>query len=164
MLRGMLRDAERTSNSNGHSSADDPIFQVLHKLRDRYHGKSITTRQLLEVFAEDLPPSLRYEGRKSLDWFYEGWVKGTAVPRFELQSAKYVDRGGATLVSGMILQKAAPKDLVTSVPVYAFVGRRQVFLGRVFAEGPETPFRLNAPPGARRVVLDSDQTLLARSK
>jgi hypothetical protein len=99
---------------------------------------------------------------KSLDWFSEGWVKGTAVPILQLQAVKMTDKKPGMVVSGTILQKEAPKDLVTSVPVYAVVGQRNVFLGRVFVDGPETSFRLNAPAGTRRVVLDPEQTLLAR--
>ncbi len=164
MLRCMLRDAERSSNSGARDSRTEPIFRVLAKVRDRYQGRSITTRELLDAFAEELPPSLRYEGHKSLEWFYEGWINGTAVPRFELQAVKYLDKAQTTVVSGTILQKAAPKDLVTSVPIFASINGRSVLLGRIFAEGPETPFRLSAPLGARRVVIDPRQTLLARLK
>lgn len=159
MLRCMLRDGEKSTNPTS-----EPIFRVLNKVRDRYQGRAITTRELLDVFAEDLPPSLRYEGQKSLAWFYEGWISGTAVPRFEVQAVKYLDKGQGTVVSGTILQKSAPKDLVTSVPVFAYINGKSLSLGRVFAEGPETPFHLNAPLGARRVVLDPEQTLLARVK
>jgi hypothetical protein len=164
MLRCMLRDGERSANPAAQDSGAEPIFRVLDKVRDRYQGRSINTHELLNAFAEELPLSLRYEGHKSLDWFYDGWISGTAVPRFELQAVKYVDKAHATAVSGTILQKAAPKDLVTSVPVFATINGRNVFLGRVFAEGPETPFHLTAPIGARRVVLDPAQTLLARLK
>lgn len=158
MLRCMLRD------SQGSSTGEEPIFRVLRNVRERYQGRSISTRELLGVFAEELPPNLRYEGHKSLDWFYDGWVNGTAVPRYELQSVKYVDKNAGTIISGTILQKAAPKDLVTPVPIYASLAGHNVFLGRVFAEGPDTAFRLTAPAGARRAVLDPGQTLLARVK
>ena len=123
----------------------------------------ITTRELLRVFEEDLPPSLRFEGKKKLDWFLEGWINGTAVPHFELQGVKYLPQGNATVVSGMLLQKEAPEALITSVPVYAVVGgKTPVLLGRVFADGPETAFRLTAPVGTRRILLDPYQTVLAR--
>jgi hypothetical protein len=62
----------------------------------------------------------------------------------------------------MILQKDAPKDLVTPVPLYAAHNGKLTFLGRVFADGPETPFHLSAPAGTRKIVVDPEQTLLAR--
>jgi hypothetical protein len=48
------------------------------------------------------------------------------------------------------------------VPVYAVVAGRSTFLGRVFADGPETTFHLSAPAGSRKVVLDPYHTLLTR--
>jgi hypothetical protein len=169
MLRFMLRDAERTSGTRVRSEGkegepDEPFVRVLRRIRERYQGKPITTRELLQAFEEELPPSLWYEHHKSLDWFYEGWVNGTAIPRFELHGVRYSDKPGSTTISGVILQKDAPDNLVTSVPLYGSVAGKAVLLGRVFADGPETPFHLTASPGTRRVILDPDQTLLARSR
>jgi len=68
-------------------------------------------------------------------------------------------------VSGVIRQKDAPEDLVTSVPLYAVVaGRAPVLLGRVFADGAETPFRLSAPAGTRKLLLDPKGTILTNPK
>jgi hypothetical protein len=168
MLRNMMRDAERRSGSKpaagGSPMPDEPFLRALRKLRDQYQGRSITTRELVHVFEEELPPSLWYEDRKSLDWFYQGWVNGTAIPRFDLQGVRYVDKAGSTTVTGTILQKSAPKDLVTSVPVYAMLAGKSMLLGRVFADGGETPFRLTAPAGTRKVVLDPNGTVLSRPK
>jgi hypothetical protein len=52
--------------------------------------------------------------------------------------------------------------LVTPVPVYATVAGKNLLLGRVFVDEAEAPFRFNAPPNTRRVVVDPDQTLLTR--
>ncbi len=166
MLRTMLRDAERSRR--GHSAnltdaqADAPFLRALGKARERFQERAINTREFLQVFEEELPPSLRYEGRKSLDWFYEGWVNGTALPHLELQSVKYAPKPGGTAVSGTLVQKDAPQELVTVVPVYAVVAGKNVLLGQVFADGAETSFHLSAPPGTRKVVLDPYQTLLTR--
>jgi hypothetical protein len=111
-----------------------------------------------------MPPSLYYEGHKSLDWFYQGWVNGSAIPRFRLQNLKFTDHAAETLVSGTIQQGEAPEDLVTSVPVYAVTSKKTMFLGRVFADGPETPFHLKAPAGTRKIVLDPEQTVLTQVK
>jgi hypothetical protein len=169
MLRSMMRDAERTSGADvrgdgKNAPPDEPFVRALRRIRERYQGKPIATRELLQAFEEELPRSLWYEHHKSLDWFYEGWVNGTAIPHFELHGVKFSDKTGSTTVSGVILQKDAPDNLVTSVPLYASVAGRLVLLGRVFADGPETPFHLTAPANARKVVLDPDQTVLARSR
>ena len=166
MLRTMLRDAERTSS--GHSAnlsdtqADALFLHALNKARERFQERAINTREFLQVFEEELPPSLRYEGHKSLDWFYEGWVNGTALPHLELQSVKYPQKVGGSVVTGTIVQKDAPQELVTVVPIYAVLAGKNVLLGQVFADGPETNFHLSAPQGTRKIVLDPYQTVLTR--
>ncbi len=165
MLRSMLRDGERERTHSANlpdAQADAPFLRALGKVRERYQERAISTREFLQVFEDELPPSLRYEGHKSLKWFYEGWVNGTAVPHLELQSAKYTQKPGGSVVTGTIVQKDAPKELVTVVPVYAELAGKNVLVGQVIADGPETSFRLSAPPGTRKVVLDPYQTVLTR--
>jgi len=166
MLRCMLRDSESVSHSrNERANPDEPFFRVLRKLRERYAGRSIGTRELVQGFEEELPRPLWYEKRRSLDWFLEGWINGTAMPRLEAQEVKITSHERGTLATGMIAQKDAPDGLVTAVPVYAVTaGNARVFLGEVLADGPETPFRLSVPLGTRKIVLDPRQTILTTLK
>jgi hypothetical protein len=163
MLHSMLRDAEpHPTARRTHAATDDLFLLDLRRVQERYQGKAISTQELVQAFAEELPRSLWYEDRKSLDWFLQGWVNGTAIPRLQLKNMKYTDRRDSTTVSGTIVQSDAPQDLVTSVPIYGTVEGRRVYLGRVFADGPETGFQLRAPAKTRKVVLDPERTLLAR--
>ena len=167
MLRNMLLDAE--TNRDAHSGrpafdSEEPFVRSLRKVRERYSEKALSTRELFAVFEEDLPKSLWYEGHKSLDWFVQSWVEGTALPRFNLQNVKYVRRANGTEVTGTLQQKDTPQDYVSAVPVYAVSGDQKVLLGTVLADGPETSFRLSAPAGMRRIVLDPYQTLLSAPK
>ena len=154
MLRTMMRDAA--------GGSDEPFLHALKKLRDQYQEREMTTSDFLRVMAEELPDSLRYEDSKSLDWFLESWVKGTAIPRLELKDVKLSGRGAGSVVTGKILQMDAPDELVTSVPVYGNTGKVQVLLGRVFADGKTTSFRLPAPVPIKNVVLDPFDTVLKR--
>jgi hypothetical protein len=164
MLRSMMQDGHLGKESSL-TGVEEPFMKSLRKLRERYSGKAISTRELLEVFAEDLPPSLRYEGKASLDWFLEGWVNGTSLPRLELQDVKFALKANATMGTGVIRQKDAPEDLVTSVPVYAVVsGKAPVLVGRVFADGAETPFHLSVPAGTHKLLLDPNETILTSPK
>ncbi len=164
MLRYLLREAEQSEHSGTVRQADEPFVRGLRRARERFQGKPMTTRDLVQVFEEDLPHSLWYEGQKSLEWFYQGWINGSAVPRFELKNLKYADKSGSTSVSGSILQLEAPPDLVTPIPLYASQGGRNVLLGQIFADGPETSFRISAPAGTRKVLIDPNHTLLSRNR
>ena len=168
MLRTMLNDAQRLQSKKASGNpvpVEEPFVRALRNIREQYQGKSITTAELLQAFAAELPPSLRYEGKQSLDWFLDGWINGTALPKLELKSVKLASRGAGVTASGMILQKEAPNDLVTSVPVYALIsGRQPILLGRVFADGEETSFRFSVPAGTHKIVLDPYETVLSYPK
>jgi Peptidase family M1 domain len=174
MLRCMMRDSEagfhsRKGRGNTEVNSEEPFFRALRKLRERYAGKSMSTQELMQGFEEELPRPLWYEGRRKLDWFLQGWIEGTAIPELGVQDLHVSEKAGVTAVTGVIVQKDAPEDLVTAIPVYAVTsGNVQVYLGEVLADGAETTFRLSAPgrvPGeVRKVVLDPKQTILSAPK
>lgn len=159
MLRTMLRDASRTpANPTG----DDTVFlSILKNLVQRHKGSELTNAEFEKAFEEVLPRTLWFEGRQSLDWFFDGWVNGTAFPQFEVQGTKFKGVGAARNVSATIRQMGAPFDLVSSVPVYGVEGDKQIYLGRVFAEGDSTQFTLKAPVGVTSLVLDPYGTVLS---
>ena len=171
MLRYMLKYGELADARSGRGDSGfdggvpEPFVRGLRKLRERYSGRPITTRELLAVFEEELPISLRYENKKSLQWFYDGWIDGTAMPRIAIKNVKVLPKRNGLQVSGIVEQKDAAKDLVTAVPLFGIManGGKQ-FLGIVFADGAENPFRITAPAGIKRVVADADQTILTQTR
>jgi hypothetical protein len=156
MLREMFRDADREN-----ADPDARFFQVLRNVRERFDGRAFSTQDLQRALEDALPNSLRYEGKKSLAWFFDEWVNGTALPHFELAGVKFTHKNGRQMVSGTLIEKDAPDTLVTSVPLYAkSQSGKPLYLGRVFAEGLETDFHMPAPAGARGLVIDPYQTVL----
>ena len=85
MLRTMLNDAAKQEKKPDGAATDELFVRALRKARQRYEGKMMSTRELLDIFAEDLPTALKYEGQKSLDWFLDGWVNGISLPTLELK-------------------------------------------------------------------------------
>jgi aminopeptidase N len=158
MMREMFRDASRTPEDP--EGSDTVFLTLLRNLYERYKEKEITNADFEHALEAVLPRSLWFEDRQSLDWFFDGWVNGTAFPRFEVKDAHFSTKTGKPIVTGTMVQLDAPDDLVTSVPVYGAVGQNKVYLGRVFAEGPETRFTLSAPAGIKRLILDPYQTVL----
>ncbi len=158
MLRTMFDDTAAKTGQN-----EDLFLKALRALRERYAFKEATTRDLEKVFEEYLPASLRYDNRRSLDWFFEGWVNGTAIPSLSMKDVKINKQGTRWLANFTVLQQDAPDDLVTSVPIYAVLGdNRRVYAGRVFADGNVTKSRLTVPVGTRKLLLDPLNTLLRR--
>ncbi|ABF43276.1 peptidase M1, membrane alanine aminopeptidase [Candidatus Koribacter versatilis Ellin345] len=161
MLRSMLQDGTRASRGKTKVSGDDLFIQALRSVLQKHRDGPMTNDDLREAFEQVWPESLRFEGRKSLDWFFDGWVNGTAIPALEVSGLKFAKQGTEEFVSGVIHQKDAPDDLVTSIPVYSQNGERFDYLGRVFAVGNDTRFRLPSH-GGHKIVLDPFHTVLTR--
>ena len=164
MLRCMLEDGVRTSRTKSKLTGDELFLQILQTLLRRHQNAGMSTDDFRRAFEEVLPDSLRFEGRKSLDWFFDGWVNGTAIPTFDVSAVKFSKVNEQSYVTGVIRQHDAPYDLVTSVPVYAQQGETLDYLGRVFAVGEETRFRLRTRGPLRKLVVDPYHTILTRPK
>jgi hypothetical protein len=166
MLRELLRDAAATGRGRARDArdTDELFFKALRNIleQNRYHV--VGNAELQKAFEEVLPPASQYEGRKSLDWFFDEWVNGTAIPHLELADVKIALRGGRMVATGKIVQKEGPKTLVTCVPIYAqgAAPAKPSPAGRVFADEEETSFRLNVPPGTKKLLLDPNGTILSR--
>ncbi len=148
MLRTMLRDASRTpANPNG----DDTVFlSILRNLVQRHLGGELTNADFEKAFEEVLPRSLWFEGHQSLDWFFDGWVNGTAFPQFALKATKFSGTGASRHVSGTIQpdwRAARSRDQCAGV----WRRRRQADLPRPrFRRRGPTQFTLRAPAQVTR--------------
>jgi len=156
MLRTMLRQA-------GDGKSDALFFAALKDLLARSDNHKISTRDLQLAFERVMPTSLEYEGRKSLDWFFDSWVNGSAIPQFTLESPRITPTQSGVKITGAIHESFAAKDQVTAMPVYA-IGKDggSYFLSFVFVDEEKTEFTLTAPAGSKALVLDPENTLLRR--
>jgi hypothetical protein len=177
MIRHMLRDAAAvapqrpprgrpaTSPVTDASSANDPdvlFFRFLRRVHERFSGKVISTKDFQQLLEEELPPALRFEDRASMDWFFDGWVGGVAVPKLSLAKQKVTQSlTGGSSATALLQQRDAPELLVTSVPIYAEgADGKLTFVRRVFADGEETTLKLTVPEGTTKLVADPYHTVL----
>jgi hypothetical protein len=157
MLRTMLRQA------SGQNNDDTVFFQALRNLLSKSAGRKISTRDLQAAFEQVLPPSLFYDGQKSLDWFFDSWVNGASIPKFTLEGVHLSPAGSGVKVRGTIHEEFAAKDMVTAVPLYSVdVAGTSRFLAFVFVDEDKTEFELNAPAGTKQLLLDPENTILRR--
>ena len=155
MLRELFREGDHSSDP------DATLFSVLRGLQHDYAGKQMSTTDMQHAFERALPKSLYYEGKPSLSWFFDGWVNGTAMPHYELTNVHFTRRGTIVHVSAKLLQKDAPAELVTAVPIYAELAKGDSrFIARVFADGEETAFTLSVPAGTKKLLIDPRGTIL----
>jgi aminopeptidase N len=137
------------------------FLAALREFCKRYDHSTATTDDFRRVLEEFLPPQARFEGARSLNWFFDTWVRGSSVPEIDLKQVVIKRRGEATIASFNLRQQQCPESLVTSVPIFAeLAGGERVRLPRVFADGHESHFDLKVPHGTRRLLLDPEKKLL----
>lgn len=157
MLRTMLREASGEKN-------DALFFTALRGLLAASPTHKISTLDLQRAFEKIMPTKLSYDGKKSLDWFFDSWINGDSIPQFSLQNIHLASLpSGKIKVRGVVSEEHAAKDMVTAVPLYAVDANGKAnFLDFVFADDEKTAFTLTAPAGTRQILLDPEETLLRR--
>jgi len=150
MIREMLREP-KSKDSNARFVA------FLAGLQKKYAYRAMSTEDLQLELEAVMTPAMAIEGRKSMEWFFADWVRGTGIPHYKLEySTKRSEKG--FVVRGKLLQSGVPNSFVAPVPIYTASGE---YLGRVIAGGPETPFHFVSSREPGKLVIDPQMTLLS---
>jgi hypothetical protein len=149
MLREMLREP-------GSKNPDARFTALLRTLQSKYAYRALSTEDLQREIEAVMTPAMAIEGRKSMEWFFANWVRGTGIPHYRLEySTKRSEKG--FVVKGKLLQTGVADSFVAPVPIYSNNGG---FLGRVVAGGPETPFYFTTTREPGKLLIDPQMTLL----
>ena len=123
-------------------------------------GKEITNADFEQAVEAVLPKSLWFENRKSLDWFFDGWVNGTAFPRFEIKDARFAARTGKPMVSATLLQtRCARRSRHQRSTVRSGRGQ-QGLSGPGICRGTRDALHSACAANVKRLILDPYQTVL----
>jgi hypothetical protein len=161
MLRDYFSDYEKLEKRSAGRTDGGHFLAALREFGRRYDRSTATTDDFRKVLEEFLPENASFEGARSLKWFFDEWVRGSSVPEIGLKQVELKQRGAVTVASFSVIQQHCPESLVTSVPIVAeLAGGKHVDVGRVFADGHESQFKLNVPLGTRHLLADPEKKLL----
>ncbi len=153
MLREMLRQP-------GAKNPDARFVALLHTLAAKYAYRALSTADLQHEVEAVMTPAMDLEGGRSMEWFFEQWVRGTGIPRYRVEFSVHHDDKGY-LVRGKLFQEGVPHSFVAPVPLYAGAGGAHAApLGVVIAAGPETSFHFTTLDEPHKIVVDPRMTLL----
>jgi hypothetical protein len=153
MLRMMLRDPAA-------KNPDDRFSRMLRSLLESHRFRAVTTDDLQHAVEAVMTPSMALEGDRSMDWFFDQWVRGTGIPQYAVEfSVK--PQGTGFVVRGTLKQNGVPDSFLAPVPLYAArAGGKPVLLGTVIASGRETSFRFVTQVAPKKILIDPQMTLL----
>ncbi len=156
MLREMLRQP-------GARSPDARFAALLQTLVTKYAYRALSTDDLQHEVEAVMTPGMDLEGGRSMDWFFEEWVRGTGIPHYRVEfTAHHTEKGYQ--IRGKLIQTGVPRSFIASVPLYAAGAGHGALLATVVAAGPETTFHFVVPAPPRKIVVDPQMTLLCTSE
>jgi Peptidase family M1 domain len=157
MIREMLRQPAA-------KNPDARFTAFLQTLSSKYAYRALSTEDLQKELEAVMTPAMDLEGGRSMEWFFDEWIRGTGIPRYHVEfTARSSERG--ILVHGTLTQTGVPRSFIAPVPIYARLDAgHTVLLGTVVAEGAKTTFHFVTPTPPRKLLIDPEMTLLCETE
>jgi hypothetical protein len=153
MIREMLRQP-------GARDPDARFIALMHGMEAKYARKALSTEQFQKEVEAVMTPKMDLEGGRSMEWFFDEYIRGTGVPRYKVEfSSRRGEKGFQ--IRGKLLQSGVPRSFIAPVPLYLAAGPgRSIYLGTVVTSGEETAFSFSSQTDARKILIDPRMTLL----
>ncbi|HKV60993.1 MAG TPA: M1 family aminopeptidase [Candidatus Acidoferrum sp.] len=156
----MFREMLRQPNAR---NPDARFTALLQTLVTKYAYRALSTDDLRHEVEAVMTPTMDLEGGRSMEWFFEEWVRGTGIPHYRAEfTVRHTEKGYQ--IRGKLYQTGVPRSFIARVPLYAGGSGRGSLLGTVIAAGPETSFHFDTQIPPRKIIIDSQMTLLCTSE
>lgn len=160
MLRMMLRDP-RAKNP------DMRFEELLRNVLAKHRFQPLSTGQFEEEVNHLMTRSMDLESDRSMDWFFDEWVRSTGIPEYSVMF-HVRPRGDGFEIDGTLQQNGVPNYFTESVPIYETLtnpqGKQAIYLGNVVTTGTSTDFHFEARVHPQKLAIDPEHTILCRTK
>jgi Peptidase family M1 domain len=157
MIRMMLWDRK---------TGDQNFIAAMHDFVNTYTGKSATTEEFKALMEKHMTAEMDLDGNHRLDWFFNEYVYGTALPTYKMDYSFEKNAAGETMLNLKVTQSGVDDKFKMIVPVYLeLADGRTVNLGRARLVGNASVDQkvslkaLKDPP--KRAVLNYNDDVLA---
>jgi len=109
MLRMMMWDPK---------TKDQHFQEMMKDFVQTYQNKPASTEDFKAMVEKHMLPSMNLEGNGKMDWFFNEYVYGTALPDYRLESQIANGENGAYMLKFKITQSNVSDDFRMLVPIY----------------------------------------------
>jgi hypothetical protein len=92
------------------------------------YNKDISTEDFKRSVEKHMTPNMDLDGNRKMDWFFNEWVYGTEMPKYDF-AYELGSAGDKTTFSGRITQSGVSDNFKMLVPIYADFGKGWIRLG-----------------------------------
>lgn len=136
---------------------EEPFKHSMQEFVKEYSGKAASTEDFKHSLEKTMPKWLDLEGNGKLDWFFNEYVYGTAVPHYDVTSDFTANPDGTTTAHFKVTQSGVTNDFLMLVPLYMQLDNGATFrLGNLQMRGDvslEHTVKLNKMPSAPKKLL-----------
>jgi len=127
MLRMMMWTAQ---------TGDQNFKDMMHDFVQSYAGHAATTEDFKAIVEKHMTPDMQRIGNGKMDWFFDEYVYGTALPTYELDSSFDKNSDGDVVLSMKLTQSGVDERFRMLVPLYLeLADGRTANFGRVTMVG-----------------------------
>jgi Peptidase family M1 domain/Carboxypeptidase regulatory-like domain len=154
MMRSMMYSTQ---------DGDKAFIAMMHDFVDSYREKAASTESFKAIAEKHMTKTMDVEGNGHLDWFFNEWVYGTQVPRYQFEYQVTPADAGKVKLHMTIAQSDVDEHFTMLVPVFADFDNGMVRLGQVGIAGNSTYTADILLPGQpKKVALNVYKDILER--
>lgn len=137
MLRMMLFDFQS-------KKPDERFMAMMQDFTKTHFNQAASTDDFKAIAEKHMLPFMDIDKNGRMDWFFDAWVYGNALPKYDLDYSVEPDKQeGRWTLSGKLTQSEAPADFRMIVPLYVQVEGKKLRLGYMTVKGETTsPFNI----------------------
>jgi hypothetical protein len=124
---------------------DDRFSAMMRDFHDTFKGRSATTDDFRRLVEGHL-------GGASMNWFFDQWVKGAAIPTYHVAWTAESTPDGRHRTRLRVTQENVPPDFQMWVLVSADLGENRFANFRIKVSGAQTEYTSPPLPAAPRAV------------
>jgi hypothetical protein len=112
---------------------DQSFKDAMHDFVKTYSGRAATTEDFKAMIEKHMTADMLNvsDGQKNMDWFFDEYVYGTALPTYKFEYSFENPPDGTTLFNFKITQSGVDEKFRMAVPIYMEMANgRAVLLGR----------------------------------
>jgi hypothetical protein len=158
MLKSMMHDDKATSGDK-----DQAFIDMMHDFMESHQKVVASTESFKAIVEKHMPKELDLQRNGRLDWFFNQWVYGTEVPRYQFKYEVLPPEGKVIKIKMQITQSEVNDQFAMFVPIFADFGNGMVRLGQVPIVGNSTRtiiFDVDRQP--KKVVFNAYKDVLER--
>jgi hypothetical protein len=141
---------------------DKPFIDMMHEFVERHLNGTASTEDFQRIAEKHIRPNMNLKGDGKLDWFFNEWVYGTALPRYKFDYTVTAEPDGKWLLHANLTQSEVPPDYVMLVRLYADLDGKLLRLGTARITGNSTlsDMKVKLPVKPRKVSINAWRDIL----